>query len=255
MQARRCCGWTLTLLAAVILLAGCGAVSLGPPTPEETSPQAMPPTPLSAGTPTETPATGRTPTQRPTPTMTPFKAPSPVSDDCLKRATFGDPAASPYILPYPAGAIYRVTQSYCNPRGSHQDQLAYDLDMAVGDDVIACRAGTVVELWEEATDTGYEAGNNYLFILHDDGTVAMYAHLRQGGIDVEVGDYVEQGQRVAASGNSGTLGTPHLHLGVYASWPNRDGYDVPVNFRNAAGPLDERGGLRAGRSYKARPWD
>jgi len=187
--------------------------------------------------------------------MTPFKAPSPVSDDCLKRAAFGDPAASPYILPYPAGKVYRVTQSYCNPRGGHQDQLAYDFAMAVGDDVIACRAGTVVELWEEATDTGYEAGNNYLFILHDDGTVAMYAHLRQDGIDVEVGDYVEQGQRVAASGNSGTLGNPHLHFGVYASWPNSDGYDVPVNFRNTAGPLDERGGLKAGRSYKARAWD
>lgn len=165
---------------------------------------------------------------------------------------------SPYILPYPVGQAYRVSQSYCTHLGSHANQLAYDFDIPVGRDIIASRAGRVVLLWEGTPDTGdsvYGFENNYLFIRHSDGTVAMYAHLKQYSIDVEVGDYVEQGQRVAASGNSGTWGTPHLHFGVYATWPNREGIDVPVNFSNAEGPLDARGGLQAARTYRAVPFD
>jgi len=128
--------------------------------------------------------------------------------------------------------------------------------MPIGDDVIASRAGVVVLLWEETPDSGdavYKIENNYLFILHSDGMVSMYAHLKQYSIDVEVGEYVEQGQRIAAAGNSGSGGTPHLHFGVYATWPNVEGLDVPVNFSNARGVLDARGGLVAGRKYIALP--
>jgi murein DD-endopeptidase MepM/ murein hydrolase activator NlpD len=242
------------LLAVVILLAGCGAVTMGPPTPEGTVLATMTPTTQSADTPTGTPTAARTPTPR-TPTITPIKLPSSIADICLQRATFGDPAASPYILPYPVGKSYLVSQSYCNRRGSHANQLAYDFNIPIGEDILASRAGTVVLFWDEASDDGYGVENNYLFIRHTDGTVAMYAHLKRYGIDVEVGDYVEQGQRIATSGNSGTGGTPHLHFGVYASWPNLEGFDIPVNFSNAEGPLDTRGGLESGQEYEALPFN
>ncbi|UCD51731.1 MAG: M23 family metallopeptidase [Phycisphaerales bacterium] len=177
---------------------------------------------------------------------------------CMERAVFDDPAGSPYVLPYPVGASYRLAQSYCYPYGGHRDQLAYDFDMPIGSDVVAARAGVVRRVREDLPDTGdsREAGqHNNILIEHDDGTVAFYGHLKQNGVAVEVGQRVAQGQRLAASGNSGnTLGEPHLHFGVYQSWPATEGFDVAVNFRNAEGPLDERRGLAAGAVYKAQPY-
>ncbi|MGW8319560.1 MAG: M23 family metallopeptidase [Candidatus Promineifilaceae bacterium] len=176
---------------------------------------------------------------------------------CLKRAVFGDPAESPYLLPYPTGRVYWLNQSYCHANGGHKDQMAYDFLLAVGDAVTAARAGTVKEVKNDLPDDGKEpdAGqHNHIMIQHEDGTVAFYAHLMQGSISAKVGDWVDAGQSIAKSGNSGnTMGTPHLHFGVYDSWPPVEGFDVAVNFRNAGGELDDRGGLIAGNGYKAMP--
>jgi murein DD-endopeptidase MepM/ murein hydrolase activator NlpD len=177
---------------------------------------------------------------------------------CMERAVFGEPSESAYILPYPVGASYRLMQGYCYPKGGHRNQLAYDFEMSVGAQVIAARAGLVMEVRSDLPDDGKqpESGqHNHIMIKHDDGTVAFYAHLKQDSILVKAGDRVSQGQPIAASGNSGnTQGMPHLHFGVYQSWPAIEGFDVPVNFRNAEGPLDERRGLRPGGFFKALPY-
>lgn len=172
---------------------------------------------------------------------------------CLQRAVFGDPAESNYLLPYPAGEAYYVTQSYCTAGGSHHNQLAYDFNMPVGTEVLAARAGTVKEIRESSPDNGVGDGDhNYVFIQHDDGTVAFYAHLMQDGVLVEAGDEIKAGDLIAYSGNSGqTGGKPHLHFGVYLDWFPQEGRDAPVNFRNASGESDERGGLAVGRRYTA----
>jgi len=176
---------------------------------------------------------------------------------CLERAVFGNPVESSYVLPYPAGASYRLAQSYCYPCGGHRDQLAYDFEMPIGETVTAARAGIVRRVRNDVPDTGSEEDpgrHNHIMIQHDDGTVALYAHLKQDGIVVREQDRVEIGQRIALSGNSGnTLGEPHLHFGVYQFWPATERFDVPVNFRNAEGPLDGRGGLLAGSHYTALP--
>jgi murein DD-endopeptidase MepM/ murein hydrolase activator NlpD len=176
----------------------------------------------------------------------------------MARANFGDPAESLYILPYPVGQSYRIIQTYCEPNGSHVDQLAYDFGMPIGVDITAARAGEVrifqddtpdVSLWE------YYGQHNYVYIEHEDGTVAFYAHLKQHSIVVRYGERVEAGQLIALSGNSGfTAGKPHLHFGVYGSYLPQEGFDVPVNFRNAGGELDPRGGLMLGRYYEALPY-
>jgi murein DD-endopeptidase MepM/ murein hydrolase activator NlpD len=177
---------------------------------------------------------------------------------CLRRANFGDPRYSEYVLPFAIGMTYQVSQSYCYSNGGHRNQLAYDFVLPIGADVVAARAGEVVGVREDSPDDGRGQGeNNYVFIRHEDGTVALYAHLAQDRVDVEVGDLVEEGERIGASGNSGLTGGPHLHFGVYRTWPNREGDDVAVNFSNADGPLDARGGLLSGRVYTAqdRPID
>ena len=172
----------------------------------------------------------------------------------MERAVFGDPADSPFILPYLPGEAFVVNQSYCFAGGGHRNQLAYDFRMPIETDIVAIHEGIVREIREDSPDDGFGEGeHNLVFIEHPDGTSAFYAHLLQNGVDVAVGDVVSSGQRIAASGNSGLTGRPHLHLGVYRSWPPRDGEDVPLTFRNAAGPLDERGGLVMGQLYSALP--
>jgi murein DD-endopeptidase MepM/ murein hydrolase activator NlpD len=177
---------------------------------------------------------------------------------CLERAVFGDPAQSAYVLPYPAGKSYRLIQGYCYSEGGHGDQLAYDFGMPIGDDVVAARAGIVCKVRADVSDEGSEtdAGqHNHILIRHDDGTVAFYGHLMQNSIVVKVGERIVAGRRIAASGNSGnTGGEPHLHFGVYQGWPAVEGFDVPVNFKNARGPLTKRGGLMPGSFFEALPY-
>jgi len=188
-----------------------------------------------------------------------FISPTETLSPCYSRAKFGDSADSPYVLPFPVGSSYKISQTYCYPEGSHSIQLAYDFDIPIGADISAARSGMVIEIRDGAPDTSdpeYNNKHNYVLIEHEDGTVAFYAHLKLKGIFVEVGDSVKQGQVIADSGNSGFTGfRPHLHFGVYQSYPPRDGYDQPVNFRNTNGLLDSRNGLIRWQFYKALEYD
>lgn len=182
-------------------------------------------------------------------------APESPRSQCVSRAVFGNPATSAYILPFPVGASYPLLQTYCGPQNHGRDnQLAYDFTIPFGDPVVAARAGTVRVVTEHfADDDTNRANHNHVFIEHSDGTTAFYAHLVQNSVPVEVGDWVEQGQVIARSGTSGGT-VAVLHFGVYRSWPPQGGQDVAINFRNAQGPLDDRGGLVQGATYTALPY-
>jgi hypothetical protein len=173
-------------------------------------------------------------------------------NDCLERDQFGDPAASPYILPYPAGESYVLATSYCQPGTGHRLQQSYDFLIPIGDPIVAARDGVVRQVDEDAPDDGQGTDYNHVMVQHADGTVAFYAHLQQNGVLVEVGDQVEAGQVIASAGWSGTNGLVHLHFGVYDGWPPTEGEDQAVNFRNTEGPVDCRGGLVLGAEYTAR---
>ena len=173
---------------------------------------------------------------------------------CMERAQFGIPEESLYILPYPVGKKFLVSGSYCHLSDPHARSLAYDFSMPIGTEILAARAGIVRMVHEGTPDEPDEIRPNGFYIEHDDGTVGSYAHITQDGVLVEVGDRVEQGQVVAISGTSGS-DEPHLHFMVYQTYPEFvEDDDVPVNFRNARGPLDERGGLMWGYRYRALPY-
>ena len=169
---------------------------------------------------------------------------------CMQWATFENPAESKYVLPYSEGTAYEVGQSYCFANGTHRDQLAYDFLMPIGTEVLAARSGEVVLLYDGSPDdnTGYA---NYLFIQHDDGSVALYGHLQEGSALVELRESVEAGDLIALGGNSGSSMVPHLHFAVFADWPNYEGTDLAINFRNADEPLDVLGGLLMHKKYRA----
>jgi hypothetical protein len=150
-------------------------------------------------------------------------------------------AASPYKLPWQAGVRRLCTQSnrgFVTHRG--WDEFAYDFAMPVGTDVCAARAGTVLELVVEHDGNGYGAPSNYITIAHGDGTFACYAHIKRHGSYVTVGQHVDQGQPIAASGNVGHSLAPHLHLHV----TNQHGHTVPITFADVPGDGIPRMGWR-----------
>ena len=58
---------------------------------------------------------------------------------------------------------------------------------------------------------------NFVIIQHAPAEFTELRHLRAGSLRVKVGDQVRRGQSLAACGNSGNAGTPHLHIGLLGS--------------------------------------
>jgi len=54
--------------------------------------------------------------------------------------------------------------------------------------------------------------SNYVTVYYGAGVGGFYGHIRQGSLRVKVGDPVTTGQPLAAAGNSGASGMPHLHF-------------------------------------------
>jgi murein DD-endopeptidase MepM/ murein hydrolase activator NlpD len=112
--------------------------------------------------------------------------------------------------------------------------------MSVGTDVVAAREGIVFDIASKNYRNGLDAqvdgpSANVVRILHDDGTYAIYAHLNTNSIRVQPGDFVERGQYIADSGNTGFSTGPHLHFAVVRNGGLRIDA-VPITFR---GPNSE----------------
>jgi len=120
--------------------------------------------------------------------------------------------------------------------------------LAWGQPVRATGDGTVVAASDGIADTEIgdpgdpvHTAGNYVVIQHGPALFSLYAHLRQGSVEVAAGDRVARGQRLGEVGNSGQSTEPHLHLHFVDRW--RTGVDplvsfyvsqgVPALFRNA----------------------
>ena len=144
------------------------------------------------------------------------------------------PSTSPYILPFQAGETFKTGLTNCSSSfhgTGRADQYAYDFDMPIGTPFIAARAGTVYAVVESASSDGGGAAN-YVTIDHGDGTYALYLHSPKDGIDVEVGDVVEQGDVLGITGKSGLAGYPHLHFIVVTDPPEFPYDGVAISFSN-----------------------
>ena len=90
-----------------------------------------------------------------------------------------------------------------------------------GKTLSAAANGTVVT----ANKSGYGGGYGlYVVISHGNGVQTYYAHM--SSVSVNVGDYVTQGTKIGAAGNTGYSFGAHLHFGVMVngSWVN------PLNY-------------------------
>lgn len=137
----------------------------------------------------------------------------------------GDPHAivgdSVYSLPVDEAGDWRLGQAF-NGRISHNDEqnrYAADLIVDVGTPVFAARGGVVMQAQSGFDGAGQNreefAGRaNFIRILHDDGSMALYAHLQENGVLVQPGQPVSLGQVIGYSGNTGFSNGPHLHFSV-----------------------------------------
>lgn len=158
----------------------------------------------------------------------------PSSSDVYPKAE-----ESPYHLPWNAGVTRFVAQgnrSYTSHRDLHL--YAWDFVMPNGTPVLAARAGTVIAV-EDSFD-GIGLRSNYLWIEHDDGTRAGYAHIRHRSSLVAVSDKVKQGQPIAWSGMVGQTTFPHLHF--YVLGKDRTA-SIPISFQEVAGGIPLAGRL------------
>ena len=176
------------------------------------------------------------------------------------HAQFGDPRARPtayvYALPYPRDHEYSVIQGF-QGRFSHHGPNAYavDIDCPLGTPVLAARPGLVVATHATARGSGTTPHfqelerSNFVFVLHDDGTLAEYLHLENRGVDVEPGQWVDRGEQLGLSGNSGYSTGPHLHFRVMtAAEGGRESQSFPFSFEVTPGVVVEPA---EGQSYKA----
>lgn len=135
-------------------------------------------------------------------------------------------SAEPFRLPVDPSAQWRIDQGF-NGAFSHNDaQSRYAIDITVdeGTPVLAARDGTVMEVDDSHAAGGadrerYLAEGNRIRIAHDDGSMSVYAHLRQHSARVSPGERVTAGTRIAEAGATGFATGPHLHFAVQV---NRD---------------------------------
>ncbi len=125
-----------------------------------------------------------------------------------------------YLPPTAPGSRFQITQAF-DGEFSHQDEqnrYAVDIMMPIGTPVHAARSGIVLEVdddyFKSGTEQAYANKANSIRILHDDGSMAIYAHLELEKAQVHPGLQVEAGELIGYSGNTGFTTGPHLHFAI-----------------------------------------
>ena len=157
------------------------------------------------------------------------------------RYSLGDPSGAPQAYRYPLpwrGGPFRLTQG---PEGqySHQgakSRHAMDIAMPEGTPIIAARGGVVVKTENSQTGRGNNPAGNFVRVLHDDGTMGVYLHLKQGSLSVREGQRVAVGSPLALSGNTGNSSGPHLHFVVQRN-TGLGLVSIPYQFNQPIGSL------------------
>jgi murein DD-endopeptidase MepM/ murein hydrolase activator NlpD len=155
-------------------------------------------------------------------------------------ATPGNPDArhddgARYSVPFANGTKFVLAQGFNGPftHAGAQSRYAVDLGVDEGTPVLCAREGTVMMVEEDFFGAGLDKEKfgsraNHVRVLHDDGSMGVYAHLQLESAKVQPGQRVRRGQIIGLSGNTGFSTGPHLHFAIQV---NRDMELVSIPFR------------------------
>lgn len=148
-----------------------------------------------------------------------------------------------YAVPFGGSARRPLIQGF-DGEGSHLASMRYSLDFGMprGTPVLAAREGVVLYLQDGfrqgGTDPALLERANLVVVAHRDGTMASYGHLAPG-LEVAVGDSVQEGELLGRSGRTGFAGQPHLHFHVGVRMLGEPGRTIPIRLRDRDGELIE----------------
>ncbi|MBO5158530.1 MAG: M23 family metallopeptidase [Lachnospiraceae bacterium] len=128
-----------------------------------------------------------------------------IKEPVCKIVEKGTQTPPTYIKPISGG---RLSSNYggrkAPTKGASTNHKGIDWATPTGTAVMASSGGTV-------SVAGWQSGYGYVvYINHPDGRQTRYGHLSK--ILVSVGQKVQQGQKIALSGNTGRSTGPHLHF-------------------------------------------
>jgi murein DD-endopeptidase MepM/ murein hydrolase activator NlpD len=170
----------------------------------------------------------------------------PAGFELALRAIPGSPQAQHDDTEYrwPLGEYpVRIHQGFNGAFSHSGEESRYAIDAAAdeGTPVLAARDGVVMEVQDDYYGAGLDkekfAGRaNVVRILHRDGSMAVYAHLKPESVGVQAGRHVYVGQPIGESGNTGFSTGPHLHFCVQLNRGMKL-VSVPFRMRGPEGPL------------------
>ncbi len=174
-------------------------------------------------------------------------ADQPAQLNLAYRALPGWPMAQPeqeqlLQLPFPADRRFLVGQGFHgqSTHGTVQNEFAVDINMPEGTPVLAARDGVVMEVeenfWGHGQKEYYLDRANRVRLLHEDGSMTVYAHLGFEQVAVQPGQVVLVGELLGYSGNTGYSSGPHLHFAVQAI-VNDELVSLPFRFITSDGDL------------------
>ncbi len=154
-----------------------------------------------------------------------------------------------YTLPFEHKKKVFLIQGY-ESMFSHKGERALDFKVKNGTKVCAARGGVVTAARKDSDIGGLKPENlsdgNYIFIEHDDGSIANYWHFQKDGVLVNIGDTVTAGQVIGLSGNTGYSAFPHLHFEVQGPDASGNTTQLPTRFYTKEGIIY----LRPGKFYR-----
>ncbi|MDD1620521.1 MAG: M23 family metallopeptidase [Methylococcaceae bacterium] len=167
----------------------------------------------------------------------------------IGRPLTGYASDTVYLPPIAANSRFQITQAF-GGEFSHtdaQNRYAVDIMMPVDTPLYAARGGVVLEVESDyfgnGTEQAYATKANSIRILHDDGSMAVYAHLALEKALVHPGMRVEAGQLIAYSGNTGLTTGPHLHFAVQVN-QGMELVSVPFTFADQnRQPIEPKSGV------------
>ncbi|NNE06689.1 MAG: M23 family metallopeptidase [Xanthomonadales bacterium] len=157
-----------------------------------------------------------------------------------------------FFPPFPSGMEFPISQGFDGDT-THKDaanQYAVDIVMPIGTPVLAARSGIIMDTEDDfhggaQTEKFLERANR-VRMLHDDGSMTVYAHLQPNSVRIYPGARVPAGTWIANSGNTGFSNGPHLHFVVQAN-VGLALESLPFRFRQPGGTLTpERQGIITG---------